>query len=127
MRIFLIFIFFIIQTISVPMASRWPLLSAFSESSEDHHHDSHSEQIDEDNHNQVELSFHDHAHRHSSEEQEHSHSHHHLNENLHVNYLVSGIAFQLNLFLIFDLVFPAFADQAVQGPFLSSVFRPPIA
>lgn len=88
-----------------------------------HHEESGTRQHDDN-----ESSPHDHKHRHSPDEPEHSHDHHHhSSSHTHGVHFVSGTHFQLVTYTECNLKFGRSSYRMIQGPFLDSVFRPPIA
>lgn len=133
MRIFLVLTLFVFQISSIAKADGSQLPHFFSESSQDHQHaeepqghHAHSESAHEDGHGSDDLASHEHRHRHSPDEPEHSHSHQHISGHLSLTCLSPVAALQLNLHLNAKFKFPRSNDRAIQSPYLSSVFRPPI-
>lgn len=70
---------------------------------------------------------HEHTHRHSPNEPAHSHPHQHSSfSHAHSSQFLGGHSYDLKIGLIKTETFPLLEDSAFQGPFLDSLFRPPI-
>ena len=124
MKILLVLTLLFFQVSSVASANSPTLFQVFSVALQDHHHES---KIDHESERDESAQSHEHKHRHSPGEPEHSHSHNHLAGQMHATCLIGSAAFNLNFSLDANLAFLSFDKKAAQSPFLSSVFRPPIA
>lgn len=71
---------------------------------------------------------HEHKHRHSPDEPEHSHPHEHSSlTHSHSVQFLGGTSYDLEIGFTSTIEFSLLEDTTFQGPFLDSLFRPPIA
>lgn len=86
---------------------------------------SHYENEEEDHHD--DEADHVHHHRHSPDEPEHSHTHQHSHTHAFGSQIFFGSEFHFVSFHHEKLIFSTQEGLQLRGPFLDSVFRPPIS
>lgn len=140
MRSIALFIFVVVHIVSFARAGSVSVVSEVNScSAHGHCHgeaDLQSAHHDLSSHDQDIMDFatqdseepHEHTHRHSPDEPEHSHPHQHSSfSHTHSVQFLSGQSFDLKVSVISTQAFLSLEDRAFQGPFLDSLFRPPIA
>lgn len=96
---------------------------------QDPHHNLNQHDIDvSDFAGHEDIEAHEHKHRHSPDEPEHSHPHEHSSfTHSHSAQFLTGTSYDLEIGFTTTIEFSSFEDATFQGPFLDSLFRPPIA